>query len=158
MMGITEADVKKDSNTSIELLAHALEKLAASGVRLEATDLVVQADNTCRECKNNPMIRFLAAQVSCGHLRSATMSYLRSGHSHEDIDQVFGRLAQHIMKVKRIETSDDLCDVVQDFVNKTARPHEKGRFCVKLDRTRDWPLSCACICLAFCNEYTNNVV
>ena len=87
---VSEPDLKKDSNTSIEQVAHSLQKLHHAGTRLPDTHLVVQADNPCRECKNSMLLRFLGAQVSCGNLVSATLTFLRSGHSHEDLDQIFG--------------------------------------------------------------------
>lgn len=49
--------------------------------------LTLQADNTCREVKNGIVMRLMAALVSDGVILSDRMSFLRSGHSHEDVDQ-----------------------------------------------------------------------
>ena len=92
----------KDSNASLETICHALHLLETRHkVHLPGCSLSIQADNTCRELKNNPVFRWAALQTSAGNLRSASVRFLRSGHSHEDVDQIFGRLSRHYAKLKK---------------------------------------------------------
>ena len=50
--------------------------------------LVVQADNTVAQCKNNWANLALAYLVMTRKFKSATMNYLMVGHTHEDIGRV----------------------------------------------------------------------
>ena len=78
--------------------------------------------------------------VAAGIVKSMTFSFLRSGHSHEDIDQVFGELAKHIMKYLRIaQTLEDIESCLREFLaDRKYRPYENGRFASRLDHIRDW--------------------
>ena len=81
------------------------------------------------------------SQKHQGTLREATLSSLRSGHSHEDVDQVFGRLASFLVKHGHsCQTPDDFVNVIQRFLNESSFPNEpmSNRYCVKIDQTRDW--------------------
>ena len=140
LMSVADPDLKKDSNTCAEMLAHALQLLHDKRINLADCKLTLQADNTCREVKNAMLLRFLTAQVSCGRLHSAALSFLRTGHSHEDVDQLFGQLAQYLLRVRTAETADEVVQHVQAFLDTCPRPYEPKRYAVKLDATRDWML------------------
>ena len=136
---LSEPDVAKDSNTSCEMLMHCLHELAKSGVVLSACRVNLQADNTCREVKNGIVMRLMAALVSDGVIQSGRMSFLRSGHSHEDVDQLFGSVSTWMKnKVRSALTSEDFLQALNDFLRQLDRPYEPKRFCIKLDQTRDW--------------------
>ncbi|CAK9054939.1 FO synthase subunit 1, partial [Durusdinium trenchii] len=94
---VSSADMPKDSNACIEVTAHALQ-LLSERLDLSRVTLNIQSDNTTREVKNNHYLRFLGMLVSHGIVYAARLHNLRSGHSHEDIDQLFGRLAAHLVK------------------------------------------------------------
>lgn len=140
-MFLSEPDVPKDSNASCEQFMHSLNALANDGLDLSACSVVLQADNTSREVKNGIMMRLLAALTSDGLVASARLSHLRAGHSHEDIDQLFGQCAQYMKsKLRNAQSSSDVADCLRAFVNQCHRPFEKGRYVVKLDHCRDWQL------------------
>ena len=140
---VSEPDVAKDSNTSCEILAHTLKELAASGVDLSACRVTLQADNTSREVKNGILMRMMAGLVSDALISEGRLSFLRSGHSHEDIDQLFGSVSSYFKNhVKTALTSQDFVSALTAFCQQLERPHEPKRFVVKLDRTRDWILDC----------------
>ena len=72
---------------------------------------------------------------------SGRLSFLRTGHSHEDIDQLFGRVASFIkLKVRTALTSSDFVHALEEFTRQLDRPFEPQRFVVKLDSIRDWCL------------------
>lgn len=138
---VSEPDLAKDSNTSCEILARSLHELAQSGVDLSACRVTLQADNTSREIKNGILMRYMAALVSDSVIGSGRLSFLRTGHSHEDIDQLFGRVASWVkVKVRAALTSQDFVLGLKEFCQQLDRPHEPKRLVIKLDRTRDWLL------------------
>ena len=66
---VSPSDLPKDSNSCIEITAHALELLSRE-MDLSRLVLTIQCDNTPREIKNNHYIRFLTALTSHGGLLS----------------------------------------------------------------------------------------
>ena len=67
---------------------------------------------------------------------------LRSGHSHEDVDQFFGSLATYMVKhARHCETAGDVLQVVQAFLDQVPRPYEPLRRAFKVDAVRDWCLA-----------------
>lgn len=106
---------KKDANTSVEMLAASFTKLEGMGVRLPSTDIVLQHDNTRREFKNNSGLRFCGAQVSSKNIKSITCQYLRRGHAHEDVDQLFALLSKHLLRVRQMQTVDDVVSTIRSF-------------------------------------------
>ena len=53
LVTVSEPDLKKDANTSLEAIGHALQLLADKGVALESCHINLFCDNTSRELKNN---------------------------------------------------------------------------------------------------------
>ena len=86
---ISDADQRKDSNAQLEVLSRSLSDLFDEFHQLPA-GLQVQQDNCFREGKNQYVLAYLLLLVILAVLRHTLASYLRTGHSHEDIDQVFG--------------------------------------------------------------------
>ena len=134
---ITPPETHKDSNTSIELISHVLTQLQKQGAHLPGMHVTIQSDNTCRECKNSMVLRYLASLVSSRTVKSASLSCLRSGHSHEDIDQYFGRLSRYILRWKTLQTPEDVKDCIQTWLDQSTF-FEKEKFAVLVNRTRDW--------------------
>ena len=64
---VSPADLRKDANSSIELVAHILQLLSRE-MDLKKVVFHLQSDNTSREVKNNHTIRFLSSLVSHGDL------------------------------------------------------------------------------------------
>ena len=134
---LTESDVPKDANTCIECVCCAL-NLASKSMVLANTDVIIQCDNTSRELKNGHFLRLCAALVSNQTVRSMGMACLRTGHSHEDVDQLFGQIAAKIAKMKIVLTSEGLLTQLKRVCHELERPHELGRFAFKVDQVRDW--------------------
>ena len=77
-----------------------------------------------------------------GVIAGARMRHLRTGHSHEDVDQLFGVLAAYIARHGRSANSPkEFCQHIQMWLaTKLDRPHEPLRKCVLMDQCRDWIL------------------
>lgn len=69
------------------------------------------------------------------------MAALRSGHSHEDIDQVFGRLASWMQKRRYALEPTDFVGLINDFLADNSFPFEPYREAFELNRVRDWSLN-----------------
>ena len=135
---VSDSNMPKDSNASVELLAHGLTVLKQMGAPLHEMHIGVQSDNTCREVKNSQCLRFLGALVSGRIVRSSSLSCLRSGHSHEDIDQCFGWLSKFSMRCRRLQTPGDVVDCIEAWLKQAKLPEER-RLVVRIEQTRDWP-------------------
>lgn len=133
---------KKDGNMSCELLAHCLTLLERQGQCLSTTQLFLQHDNTCREFKNNHGVRWMIGQVFSKNIDRIQASYLRSGHTHGDVDQCFGQLSKYLLKCRDLQTPDDVKTAITGFLSQCKMPFEGERHCVFLNEPRDWYLGC----------------
>lgn len=88
LIHLTDSDIKKDPNTEIEICTDAISYM------FEAADkkgvdpprhIFVQADNCAREMKNQWTLLWGVFLIFHGVIDSITFSYLRVGHTHEDI-------------------------------------------------------------------------
>ena len=112
-LGVSTPEVPKDSNTNVETISRMIESVFAKGRRLPH-HLHLQLDNTSRENKNQKMMRFCMFLVHRGVFRTVSMCFLRKGHTHEDIDGIFGQLALDIART----TFDDLDDLEEILMRK----------------------------------------
>ena len=138
---ISGSDTKKDANCSIELLAHVLTILERQGQHLPSTTLWLQHDNTCREFKNTHGLRWACAQVASKNLSAISCGYLRTGHTHEDVDATFGNLTKHMLKCRKLQTPNDVKLMIEDFLRNAKMPFEGERHVVLMDNVRDWTLA-----------------
>ena len=138
-MVVSHHNHPKDSSLMTEILAILLTRMRSMGIELQKIHLHLQGDNTTRELKNSTLLRFLSAMTSHNIVASASMGMLRSGHTHEDIDQTFGSLALHIVRhCKNAETPGDFSRVIQQWADSAVRPHERHRMVIQVDQHRDW--------------------
>lgn len=72
-------------------------------------------------------------------LKGASLGTLQSGHSHEDIDQMFSSLATHIRNESELHCPSDFVQSIQSWLDQPqTRPSEKFKRCFKLDQVRAW--------------------
>ena len=80
--------------------------------------------------------------LSCaisGVVESSALTCLRSGHSHEDVDQQFGYLSKYLMRHgRRAEVPEDFQRLIQSFLDESHRPHEQKGYSILLEQTRNW--------------------
>ena len=139
MLTISHADVHKGGSTTVEVLAHILTLLAQRLGDLSRYHIHVQLDNTASANKNNTLLAFLGFLAATGKVFTATANFLRIGHTHEDVDQFFGRLARWIRK--RLPVAATVADFIrslQAFLDQTHLPSEPLRLVRRLERIRNW--------------------
>ena len=86
---------KQGNNVTIEAIYEALATKLAKDGKLPSV-LYLQLDNTSKQCKGRFMIGFLGYLILKGVFRRIMLSFLPVGHTHEDIDQFFSRLATYL--------------------------------------------------------------
>ena len=82
----------------MELLGAVLTKTVTLGVDWRQVNLRLQADNCSKEVRNQTAVRLCAVLVSLHRVQSCTLSFLQSGHTHEDIDGLFASFSEHLGK------------------------------------------------------------
>ena len=137
-LAVADADMKKDTNNNIEVIARLLSELSDAHGGLPAS-LHLQQDNASRECKNQHMVRFAAKVVALRAFESVTLAYLITGHTHENLDGTFGQIT---VKLSAREFSDDVevVTILQELlrglgIDKGSRGAAKA---YKLDEAADW--------------------
>ena len=137
-LGVSTPDVPKDSNTNIEMLSIMLDSVLGKGKQLPQ-HLHLQLDNTSRENKNQKVFRWCMVLVLRGVFRSVSLNFLRKGHTHEDIDGIFGQLAVEIAKT----TFDDVEELVDIMLRKLRQlgsdnASRNNSMVFNVDQVADW--------------------
>ena len=87
-------------------------------------------------------LRLLALKTSLGHVKASELSFLSSGHSHEDIDAFFAVARKWLEKSRELWVPEAFRESLQQFVdNPAVRPYEKFRKVVLMSQYRNWKLS-----------------
>lgn len=76
------------------------------------SDLSVHGDNTVAEIKNSIIGKLLCCLVAEGHFRCAGHQHLRVGHTHEDVDALFGLMSQIIKDAGEVQTPQDVVNLL----------------------------------------------
>ena len=74
------------------------------------------------ENKNKWMISYLSLLIEIGMFDLIKMSFLPVGHTHEDIDQVFLRIAVHLNRHDAIDMDEFIHAVEESFVKDETKP------------------------------------
>lgn len=145
-MALADVFVRKDSSFMTDLVAFVLNGIGEY-TDLRQCHLSLQSDNTSKECKNSTLCRFLGYMVGSGKLYSASLSCLQTGHSHEDVDAMFGALSHVIEAHNELHDSLQFRQCLQDYLNdKSTRPNEPQKCAIMMNSVRAW-------CLGF-NTYS----
>ena len=89
-------DFSSESNTNVTCLLRTLVFFAGGDLRSLPKHLHIQMDNSGKENKNNNMHGFLAALTQLGLFEMVDISYLPTGHTHEDVDALFSRFYRKV--------------------------------------------------------------
>ena len=138
---LSDEDVKKNSETQMEILMRSLSELRQKHRKLPQ-GFWTQADNCFRESKNKYLFSLNLLLVCPGVFRWSVMSFLRTAHSHEDVDQCFGQISR-LFACKRFDNPKDMIDLLNECSGKHAASGSgKGRLqtaaAYKLDQVSNW--------------------
>lgn len=139
---LTHHCISTNSSRTAEILSHGMSKLAHER-RIDFRQIVlhIQADNCSKECKNNCLLRHCAWQVALRRLKATQISFLISGHSHEDIDSLFSNLRAWLSQFPELPTPESFRDCLEKyFSDRKHRPDETLRDIIRMNRFRDWTL------------------
>lgn len=109
-LAVSMPDVAKDSNSNLEVVSRCVDSVLVQRGYLPM-HLHIQVDNTARENKNQKVFRWCLALVQRGVFRTISLAFLRKGHTHEDIDGLFGQIAVTIAHAT-FDTIDALIDIL----------------------------------------------
>ena len=121
---LSDETEKHGPNGFLDVLIHTLDevRLICREKNIIFPDhLVVQSDNTTGQCKNNLTMLFLAYLVGSGKVASATITFLTVGHTHEDIDQIFGMVCEVLQRAGSWATLQELADILQGGLERIFR-------------------------------------
>jgi hypothetical protein len=110
-------DVPHDPNLTCHVINQSLLSLKGAIPRT----LHLQLDNTSKENKNSTVLTYLAILVAQGVFDSVTVNFLPVGHTHEDIDQLFSRIAQ-LLKKSIVKTVSALMSLLRRAFTKESQP------------------------------------
>ena len=141
-LALSDEDQKKDSQTSIEMIIRVLSDFVANTGQM-ALGFHLQQDNCAREGKNRFVLNLMLILVVIGACRFTSMGFLRSSHSHEDIDQAFGQVARLIMG-KSFGSATELISILETAIQSGQPSESSGRIrgsvanVFKLDQISVW--------------------
>jgi hypothetical protein len=137
-LAVSDADMRKDTNNNVEVIGRLLSNIydRHGGLPL---GLHLQQDNTSRECKNQWMINWAAKLVALGIFQWVTLSYLTTGHTHEDIDGTFGQLTTKLA-AEEFDDDNEVIAILLRFLGQigTDKASREASLAYKLDEAADW--------------------
>ena len=83
--------------------------------------LLLQLDNTNKTNKGRTLFAFLYLLVHYGVLSKVVLTFLPTGHTHEDIDQLFSRIAEHLRRNDAL-TRSGLEQVIRESLRYNKKP------------------------------------
>ena len=104
-----------NSSRTQEIICHGL-SLLQNKLDFRSVFLRLQADNCSREVKNNGCLRMLSLWTALHKISGAELSFLSSGHSHEDIDALFNLLRSHLEANRELPTPESFKTCLQCFL------------------------------------------
>ena len=150
---LSDEDLKKDSETQLEALCLSLQHLFDHGASLAMT-LHLQQDNCPREGKNRYVLGFMLLLQVLGVFRYTVLGFLRTAHSHDDVDQVFGQVARLLMG-KTCQSASQMINVLEQCIDNGQPAERSGRIrgseasVSKLDEVTAWKKIVAQLGLSF---------
>ncbi|CAL1126004.1 unnamed protein product [Cladocopium goreaui] len=138
LLALSPSLVTSGSSRTCEILSAGLSKLAAK-IDFRSVWLNLQADNSSKEVKNVGALRLVGLWICLRKLGGAQISFLSSGHSHEDIDAMFSVIRAHLERNHELPTPLAFRDCLRSFFDDPHhRPHERLRCVELLSRYKDW--------------------
>ena len=122
---IMDSDQFKGANMEATVISRTLdivnERLQVQGAAMPRS-LVVAADNTVKEAKNQTFLSFLGFEKASEKFDSVEAEYMKSGHTHNEQDQRFSVVAGVVSSAPVLENKEEFRDYMQAHI-----PPVKGR-------------------------------
>ena len=126
---IMDTDQPKDANMNCTVISKVLELVHdKTGSKTLPRNLVIGADNTTRESKNQHFANYLAYLVAKEKFDAVEVQYMTTGHTHNEQDQRFSSVATAL---KRAPVLEDPSDFAQWILNNV-RPARGRRLHVEV--------------------------
>ena len=100
--------------------------------------LVIQSDNPTNQAKNSLTNVFLAVLVAKYKFHTCTLNFLTVGHTHEDIDQLFGIVTELLRRSASFQCPADVKKLLQDGLENHISMKGEKLYVEKLDCVRDF--------------------
>ena len=141
MMLVADETLEHGQNAFLEVLLLTIDKVyeicKAKNWKFPE-NLVIQSDNPTNQAKNSATCVFLCYLVCLLKFATVTLNFLTVGHTHEDIDQIFGFICALLLQAGSFQCPDAVIDILrQGLAAKVASKGEK-LICAKLDFVRDF--------------------
>ena len=137
-LAVADADMKKDTNNNIEVIARLMESCFKSWGALPLAISLIQ-DNTSRECKNQKILKFAIRLVALDCTESFDLSYPEKGHTHGPLDGTFGQMCVKL-SLEEFEDDMDVVEILQAFLRTSGLdPNTReAAQAYKLDEAAEW--------------------
>lgn len=109
-------NVRQGNNVTVDVLYRTLAAIEAAGRTLPDT-LYLQLDNTVKQNKSKFLMSYLSWLTMTGVFKRIVVSFLPVGHTHEDIDQLFSRIAV-LLRQRDARSRTEMADVIQAAYHK----------------------------------------
>ena len=137
-LAVADADLPKDTATNVEVIVRLLSSVAAEHGALPK-GFHLQQDNTSRECKNQFIVMFAVKLVALSVFEWVTLSYLVTGHTHENIDGTFGQLTVKLAATEFNSAKEVVAILSKLFKDLGVDPGARANArAYKLDEVADW--------------------
>jgi hypothetical protein len=100
--------------------------------------LIVQADNTTAQAKNEEVAKFLAVLVRKFRFKTAILQFLRVGHTHEDVDFMFSLLLARVLRKVRFQIPAELRLAILAGMGPVVASRDCELNCELLSHVRDF--------------------
>lgn len=100
--------------------------------------LVIQADNTTGQCKNQYGTGFLCFLVASYKFLTADLNFLMVGHTHEDVDQLFAVVLWFMVQMGHFLTPEHLLDNLAKRMRPKVQDKGESLICEHLTAIRSF--------------------
>ena len=112
---IMNSDQAKDANMNATLISRLLD-LTREKIDPQCAlprSLLVGADNTTRESKNQHFASYMAHRVTSETFESSEVDYMQTGHTHNEQDQRFSSVASLLSRAPVLEDPEDFAEWIR---------------------------------------------
>ena len=138
---LADEQVSHGANAFADILLRVLEKVYQMCLvykRPFPKHLWVQSDNTVAQAKNAYTANLMAVLVGKFKFHTSNLCYLPVGHTHEDVDQLFGVVAQMLSRQKTFQDPADVKRIIQKGLQDRITAKGEDLSVEILDEVRDF--------------------